>query len=190
MIRDLLWACVICGEEEALRVDNRIETCSACGAKYRRTRGAHIAIEVQGRGVETRTAAEWSSQLPPVTPTGKAECLVRAAESDLTVRGYGEYLGRVEKFGNFHFGEIELSESSLKFTAREGDHNFEWPLEDITAVQPSSTALQVKVRKRRVVSIKFVNSSSRLWEERLQVALRKHYSGREVIDFQPRISLR
>jgi len=145
---------------------------------------------VQGRGVETRTAAEWSSQLPPVTPTGKAECLVRSAESDLLVHGYGEYLGRVEKFGNFHFGEIELSESALRFTAREGDHNFEWLLGDITAVQPSSTALQIKARKLPVVSVKFVNSSSRLWEERLQVALRRHYSGREVIEFQPRISVR
>lgn len=190
MIRDLLWACVICGEEEALRVDNRVETCSACGAQYRRTKGAHIAIAVQGRGVETRTAAEWSSQLPPVSPSGKAECLVRAAESELSVRGYGEYLGRVEKFGNFHFGDIELSDTALKFTAREGDHSFEWPLRDITAVQPSSTALQIKASGRPVVSIKFVNSSSRLWEERLHVALRKHYSGREVIDFQPRISVR
>ena len=67
---------------------------------------------------------------------------------------------------------------------------FEWPLSEITAVQPSSTALQVKARRQPVVSIKFSSSSSRLWEERLQVALRQHYSTRDIIEFQPRICLR
>lgn len=173
-----------------MRAVNRIETCRHCGAQYRRTRGALIAIEVQGRGVETRTAAEWSLQLPAVSPTGKAECLVRVALSDMPIRAYGEYLGRVEKFGSFQFGEVELNDTSLKFTAREGDGSFEWLLGEITAVQPSSTALQVKARKLPVVSIKFVTSSSRLWEERLQAALRKYYSGRDIIDFQPHICLR
>jgi hypothetical protein len=190
VIRDLLWGCVICGEMESLHMVDRIEMCAKCGAKYRRAHGAEIAVEVQGRGVETRSAAEWTSQLPPVTPTGTAECLVRIAESDTPVRGYGEYLGRVEKFGNFRFGQLTISETSLQFEPRDDDDGFEWPLSDITAVQPSSTALQVKARKRPVVSIKFANSSSRLWEERLQLALRHHYSNRDIIEFQPRICLR
>lgn len=190
MIRDLLWGCVICGAEESLRMVDRIETCSACDARYRRGRGAEIEVEVQGRGVEARSATEWSGLLPPVAATGEAECLVRIAKSDMPVSGYGEYLGRVERFGEFHFGQLTLDEQALRFRAREGSDSFEFPLGEITAIQPSSTALQIKARKRPVVSIRFVNSSSRLWEERLQVALRKHYSGRDIIDFQPRISFR
>ena len=190
MIRDLLWGCVICGEMESLHMVDRIEMCAKCGAKYRRTHGAEIAVEVQGRGVETRSAAEWTSQLPPVTRTGSAECLVRIAESDTPVSGYGEYLGRVERFGNFHFGQLILTETSLQFVPRDEGEGFEWPLGEITAVQPSSTALQLKARKRPVVSVKFASSSSRLWEERLQVALRHHYSTQDIIEFQPRICLR
>jgi hypothetical protein len=188
MIRDLLWGCVICGAFESLRMVDRIETCENCGAKYRRAHGAQIAVEVQGRGIETRTASEWSAHLPPVTPTGSAECLIRVAESDIPVGGYGEYLGRVERFGDFKFGQLELTEDSLIFKGREGEESFEWPLSEITAVQPSSTSLQIKARRRPVASFKFVNSSSRLWEERIQIALRQHYSGRKIIEFQPRIS--
>jgi hypothetical protein len=190
VIRDLLWGCVVCGAMESIREIDRVETCNQCGAKYRRSRGAQIAVEVADKGIETRSAAEWTAQLPAVTPTGKAECLARFAESDIRVSGYGVYLGRVERFGDFRFGHIELTEQALVFTARDGEGSFEWPLGDLTAVQPSSTALQVKAKGRPVVAFKFVDSSSRMWEERLQLALRQHYSTREVIEFQPRICLR
>ena len=190
MIRDLLWGCVVCGALESLREVDRIETCERCGATYQRAQGAQIAVEVDGRGIETRSAAEWSAQLPPVTPTGTAECLARTAESNLEVSGYGEYLGRVERFGNFKFGQVELTREALIFRARDGEGSFEWPLADLTAVQPSSTSLQIKAKRRPVVSFKFVYSSSRLWEERIQLALRQYYSTREIIEFQPRICLR
>ena len=190
MIRDLLWGCVVCGKMESIREVDRTETCENCGAKYRRARGAQISVEVEGKGIETRTAAEWTGQLPAVTPTGSAECLVRVAESDLPVSGYAEYLGRVERFGDFKFGHVELTESALLFKARDGEGSFEWPLSELTAVQPSSTSLQIKARRRPVASFKFVDSSSRLWEERIQLALRQHYSTREITEFQPRICLR
>lgn len=190
MIRDLLWGCVVCGAMESIREVDRRETCVKCGARYRRSEGAQISVEVDGQGIETRSAAEWSLQLPAVTPTGTAECLVRVAESDIRVGGYGEYLGRVERFGNFKFGQVELTERVLAFHARDGEGSFEYPLADLTAVQPSSTSLQIKARGQPVASFKFVNSSSRLWEERIQLALRQHYSHREIIEFQPRISLR
>ena len=191
MIRDLLWGCVICGTMESLRMVDRIETCNKCGAKYRRSRGAQIAIEVEGKGIETRSAAEWTRQLPAVTPTGSAECLLRAAEADMPVSAYDEYLGRVERFGDFQFGELTLTESNLAFQARDTEKaSFQWPLGELTAIQPSSTALQIKARRRPVISVRFVNSSSRLWEERLQMALRQHYSDRHIMEFQPRICLR
>jgi hypothetical protein len=190
VIHDLLWGCVICQELESLRLLDRVETCMKCGAKYRRAHGAQISVEVRGRGLETRTAAEWTAQLPAVTATGTAEVLVRSAQSDMVVRAYGEYLGRIEKFGEFHFGELTLTEQSLKFDSRDPQGSFEFPLGELTGVQPSSTALQIKARGQPVVAIRFVNSSSRLWEERLQVALRKYYRGRDIIDFQPRICLR
>jgi hypothetical protein len=190
VIRDLLWGCVVCGAPESLRMVDRIETCEKCGAQYRRSHGAQIAVAVEGKGIETRSAAEWSRHLPPVTPVGSAECLLRTAESDMPVSAYGKYLGRVERFGNFHFGQLVLTDSALSFQAREGGGSFDWPLGELTSIQPSSTALQIKSRGRPVVSIKFVNSSPRLWEMRLQMALRQYYSGRHIMEFQPRICVR
>ena len=190
MIKDLLWGCVVCGTVESLRMVDRIETCQKCGARYRRASGAQISVQVEGKGIETRSAAEWSRHLPPVTPTGTAECLLRAAETYKPVRAYGEYLGRVERFGNFHFGELVLTEATLSFDGREGKGSFAWPLGELTAIQPSSTALQIKARRHPVVSIKFVNSSPRLWEERLQMALRQHHSTRHIMEFQPHICIR
>src|SRR5688572_4608262 len=111
-----------------------------CGAKYRRAEGAQISVTAQGRGIETRTAAEWTSQLPPVTPNGSAECLLRRAESYMPVRAYGEYVGRIEKFGEFQFGDLVLDEQFICFNAREREGSFEWPLGELTGVQPSSTA--------------------------------------------------
>lgn len=57
VIRDLLWGCVVCGKMESIREVDRTETCENCGAKYRRARGAQISVEVEGKGIETRTAA-------------------------------------------------------------------------------------------------------------------------------------
>jgi hypothetical protein len=169
---------------------DRIEQCTKCGAKYRRAHGASITVEVAGRGIETRSAAEWTSQLPAVSPTGTAECLLRTAVADLKIRAYGAYLGRIERFGDFQFGQLTVTDTALRFDARDADGSFEWPLGELTGVQPSSTSLQIKARKRPLVSVKFVNGSSRLWEERLQNALRQHHKGCDIIEFQPRVSLR
>jgi hypothetical protein len=190
LIRDLLWGCVVCGEVEALRLLDRVETCMRCGARYRRAHGAQIRVEVEGRGVETRSAAEWTSQLPPVTATGSAECLLRAATAYVPVYARQEYLGRIEHFGEYRPGELVLTEQVLKFQPRDQQRAVEWALSELTAVQPSSAALQIKARRQPVVAIRFVNSSPRLWDERLQLALRKHYSGRDITEFQPRICLR
>lgn len=161
-----------------------------CGARYRRTQGAQISVEVKGRGVETRSAAEWTSQLPAVTATGNAECLLRTAKAYVPVYARREYLGRIESFGEYRPGELVLTEQVLTFQPRDQQDATEWPLGELTAVQPSSAVLQVKARRRPVVAIRFINSSPRLWDERLQLALRKHYSGRDITEFQPRICLR
>src|SRR5690606_37852924 len=50
VIRDLLWGCVVCRATESLRLTDRIEQCEKCGAQYRRTNGAQIAVSVAGQG--------------------------------------------------------------------------------------------------------------------------------------------
>lgn len=187
MIKDLLWACVVCRSEESLRQDDKVERCEQCGATYWRARGAEITIESRGHR-ETRRAGEWSALLPPVTPVGSATCSLSIAHSDEPIRSYGEYFGRFEKFGEAHIGTLSVDEDTLHFAYDR--HEMNWPLLELSAIQLSSSTLQVKAKRQPVMTIRFAQSSPRLWEERLQAAVRKAYESAglgEVVEFQPRI---
>lgn len=203
-IRDLLWACPLCRTQDALRPGGRDEVCASCGARLRRARGAEIEVTpVGGRPIQ-RHAAEWAAELPPVRlpdeeqgSPGDAEyrrspAVARFVVRLEPVRAGGRYLGRVERFGPPVDGTLVLTARALTFTPVGGEPHV-WPLEAIAAVQPSSGALQVRVRKGPVVLFRFGEASVRLWEETIQAALRRHYhvTGRgEIVEFQPRVSLR
>jgi hypothetical protein len=204
-IRDLLWACPLCGAEESLRPTDGGEACRACGATFRRGRGAEIeAVPPDGGVPIVRHAAEWVRRLPPVRLPGEGEdggeevlyrrapVEARVAISDTPVRRGRLYLGRVERFGPPWPGTLELTSHALVF-APEGGTPCRWPFEDIGAVQPSSGVLQIKPRREPVVTFRFTEGSVRLWQELIEAALRRFYrrTGRgEIIEFQPRITAR
>jgi hypothetical protein len=85
-----------------------------------------------------------------------------------------------------------LTGRSLTFAPTEGQPQ-QWPLDAVAAVQPSSSALQIRMRGGPVVLFRFPEASVRLWDETIQEALRRLYrsTGRgEILEFQPRISVR
>ena len=91
----------------------------------------------------------------------------------------------------FRDGLIALDEDGLSF--RGADLTLQWPLDQITAVQPTSSALQIKARAQPVAAIRFLEGSVRLWEDRLQTAIRDLWrrAGRgEITEFQPCIRTR
>lgn len=198
-IRDLLWACPICGELRGLRAEREGERCERCGTVYRRDGRATI-VATQGDRVTVREAAEWVDLLPDASSL--AACGADGTTADgveanfavgtTPIRHGGEYLGRVEQFGAVQQGTLSLDGARLLFRARSGEETA-WPLERITAVQASSRTLQIKARDERVVSFRFPDDSLRFWEERIQQTLRRFYrrSGRgEIREFQPRIVVR
>ena len=190
VIRDRLWACVICGQEAGIRAQGRVEQCVACNAVYKRGRGAAIAVSQDGRAAVVRNPAEWVRELPAPSSSGEALAYVKTARTDKSLWYRGRFFGRIEKFSTIVRGRLSLSEQRLTFVADGEAGGFDWALEELTAVQPSSSALQVKARGHPVVSIKFPDSSPRLWEERLQRAVRGCYTrlGRgDILEFQPRI---
>ena len=74
-----------------------------------------------------------------------------------------------------------------------GPVRFNWSLLDLTAIQLSSSTLQLKARRYPVVTIRFAVSSPKLWEERLQAAVRAAHARAghgDIIEFQPRIVTR
>jgi hypothetical protein len=117
---------------------------------------------------------------------------VRVAVEDKPIYSFGSYMGRYERMGPPKLGVLELAGERLRFVADEGN-GFDWGLLDLSAIQMSSSTLQLKARRQPVATIRFVRSSARLWEERLQAAVREAYARAglgDVVEFQPRICTR
>jgi hypothetical protein len=89
-------------------------------------------------------------------------------------------------------GRLTLEGDRIRFIADEGI-GFDWGLLELSAIQMSSSTLQLKAKRQPVMTIRFERSSAKLWEERLQAAVREAYRRAglgNVVEFQPRISTR
>ena len=198
---DLLWACPECGEDRGLTDDRPGYRCRACGTRYRRDRGASIRAE-RPDGTETvRPPAEWVDMLPtPETIVNEQVgdgYLIRSAKVEVTrVTGFDTvhdadgFLNRIELWGDPSRGRLELRKDRVVLT-EEGEEPEEWPLETLTAVQASSSTLQLNRRGEELVSFRFLDDSIHLWEELVHAVLRAFYrrTGRgTIVEFQPRIA--
>jgi 1-acyl-sn-glycerol-3-phosphate acyltransferase len=190
VIRDVVWACIICGQENAVSEAGK---CRACGAQYRRGRGANILVARAADGEAAEyTPVEITRMLPDPGSTGTAHCTIRDSAGDHSYYAHNRFLGRIEKLGPARAGTLTLNQTTLAFEAETGA-SLAIPLLEITALQPSSHALQIKTTGRPVFSIKFTDSSPKLWEERLQNAISDAYRRAglgDVVEFQPRICTR
>lgn len=151
-----------------------------------------------------RGAAEWLERLPwpdldgegrelpgGVAPPWEQAVQVRVAGEETILRQAGAYLGRVEVFGPKQSGRLRLEAGRLGFTGARG--SWQWPLHEVTAVQPASSSIQLKATGRPVVSLRFPIGSVRLWEQRIKYGVRLAWreAGRgEITEFQPRIRAR
>lgn len=222
MIKDLLWACPVCQSFDALRLVEGREACVRCKSIFTRGRGSKIGIDIRGTG-ETieRSPGELVSALPAVAlprisgegkgGSGEAaeplssslpsrsggsisasRVVARIATGEEAVYRRGKLMGMIERLGPPVSGRLELAADSLLFRSDEGEERH-WPTDCITAIQASSSSLQIKVVGEYPVSFKFPETSPRRWELMLEEALRHHYRrlGRgEIVEFQPRITVR
>ncbi|HUG00605.1 MAG TPA: hypothetical protein VML95_01945 [Longimicrobiales bacterium] len=203
-IGDLLWACPFCGAVGAIQAAGRGRSvCSACGSAYRRGRGSLLIAHRPGAEPEVRPASEWLQALPTLAAALGAgnqdgrvlrEDMVEAtvAGPDEAVRRGGEVLGFRETAGESLTGALRLEGATVTLEEDSGARRA-WALEDLTAIQSSSRVVQIKPRGRPVVTFRFRTGSPRLWEELLQLAMRRLYRtlGRgEIREFQPRIVVR
>ncbi len=199
-LTDLFWACPVCGARDAVQ-DGREEKgsarCTRCGSQFRRVSGANIELERPDGTRETASAAHWLDRLPPMEallserPIREARATLRVANAERTIQEHGRYLNRIEIFGDGDEGTLRLLPDGVAFHGTRGD--VVWSFDDLTAIQPSSHTLQLKARGRPVASLRFDDDSVRLWEELLMLAVREFYrrEGKgEVVEFQPRISIR
>lgn len=197
-ISDLLWACPLCGLEAGLRSADGRATCAGCGAVFRRVDGARIAARRADGGEEVRSASAWFDALPdlvvrdPLAPIAPQRAVVRVGIAGGALHFRRRFIGRAERFGPRMPGRIALHPDGLVFEPDRGDP-IRWPLVHITAVQPTSSALQIKARGMPVASIRFLETSVRFWEYQLHERIRARFraEGRgEIVEFQPRICTR
>lgn len=200
-VKDLLWACPVCHRIESISADGR---CSACGARFARSSGARIRA-ITRDGVEEQAPKEWLALLPwpdldgegrslpaGLQPPFRQPVLARLATGDEPLRRSDDCLGFVEQFGPVREGDFELTDSSVSFQPAEGN-GWSWSLTDITAISPSSSAIQLKVRGQPVAWLKFPAGSLRLWEQRLLYCVRHAYTRAgqgDITEFQPQIRTR
>ena len=197
-IHHLLYACVECGRQGGIKPRDKEEVCDRCGTRYSRVDGALIRCEPPNGKPEVRHPSEWLDLLEANWPieqrrTERQDRVIsRIAERSRPHYHGGVYLGQIEVFGPPVAGLLTLSGAALTFVADEGTSST-WPLAQLTAVQPSSTSLQLKVRKGAILSFKFPDASPLLWEERIRAALQAIYraAGKgEIAEYQPRIICR
>lgn len=194
-ICDLLYACLECGRVAAIKTRDQDEACEHCGTRYQRVEGARIRVQRPDGTSEVKHPAEWLDLLELTWPieSGRPDLrervLFRQARTDKPLWHRGIYLGRIEEFGPTQPGWLTLTRDELRFQPDQGESQV-WLLNDLTAVQPSSTSLQLKVRRGAVLSLRFPQASPLLWEERVRQAVQALYTqaGRgEIREFQPRI---
>ncbi len=216
-IRDLLWACPLCGAVGGLRADGKVERCARCGTWFRRGARSTIEAVAPDGTVDRRPATEWAAHLPaeppPAEPDGQAaaaepsgaetggagerlrrrdRALVRFALGDEPIRRGRAFLGFMERLGPRRPGLLTLTDDRLLLRLDDGEEHH-WPLEQLAALQASSATIQVRPRGEPVVSFSFPETSVRLWEESIAAALRRKWRslGRgEIAEFQPRIVVR
>lgn len=212
-IRDLLWACPICGREGGLSPARRnAEHCQGCATRFSRDRGAAITARTPDRPPLTLSPAEWVDRLPEL---GVDERIRRAETTRSTILSEpavlrmlvgeepvyfrGRYLNQIERLGPARSGVLQLYPDRITFRpAQPGEGTEEagtisWPFGEITAVQPSSSTLQLNSRSLPLASFKVPGGSIRFWEMLLCAALARYYRANglgEIIEFQPRIATR
>jgi len=195
-MRDLLWACPVCRTFSSIRDGGRNgEVCNACGARFRRGRGASIRLTTADGATRVASPADLEDMLPAFSEmptdngrTGPVQAIARVVRATRPISFRGEYLGRAETFGPRTPATVTLDDRNLALGIPESP--MVWPLETITAVQPSSSAVQVNSTIHPLVSIKFVDQSVRLWEATLHDRIARRYAdtGRgTIIQFHPHI---
>lgn len=204
-LRDLLYRCPQCGLDPLPGVGDVAE-CPGCGARYERgSSRTRVRVGLPGQepfeveaGRLTAEIERHGGPLPEGEPSGgepvlrHARVRLQEAGPERPVRWGGRLLGFVERFGDPREGTLSVTAETLSFVDDAG-RNEGWALEELTALQASSSRVQVRTPGGRLLQFRFLEESPRRWESLLRhlVAEAWRRGGRgEVVEFQPRITAR
>lgn len=189
--------------------DARLLEVSADGTQ-REVSAASLAAAMKARGGPGSVPAAGQ-------PYQEARVRFRRATTEDPIRHQGRLLGFTERLGRFRDGVLRLNATHLRIvpdpsrigrapssvrgptpgsrrvSGGMGPAELVWALEDLQAIQASSSSVQFSPADGGVVLLRFVNESPRRWEDLLRSALRARWKvlGRgSIVEFQPRIRVR
>lgn len=206
-LKDLIYLCPFCGADPtaaagpSVRCPNCGRTFEAGGPRARiRVEGGHggepseLTVATLLRGIEARGGALAGSRQPDGSLFRRARVRVRVAHEERAVRFRDRLLGYYERFGPGRAGTLSLEGGTIEFRPSAGAGGpMRWAIEDLRALQTSSSAVQISPGAGGVVLFRFVDESPRRWDDLLRGALRERWRelGRgEILEFQPRIRAR
>jgi hypothetical protein len=203
-LSDFLYRCPSCGTSPTVPEGNGAR-CPRCGCSYTPGQGGGLILERSPEGSRrTVPAATLAREMaarggPGPIPQGQtsfSETRVRfrRAIGEDAIRHGGTLLGYAERFDAPAEGLLRLDPLNLRIlpAARNGngDGELTWALEDIQAIQASSSSIQFSAGVGGVVLLRFLDESPRRWDDLLRAALQARWDalGRgSIMEFQPRI---
>ena len=200
-IEHLLYRCPRCGSDTTTR--GKGVRCEACGTTFEQGDLAVITVRSADGTVEETSAR---AAIDAIERFGGASPATHHASRELSyetpvavakvqryeaVRWRGRLLGFWERFPEERPARLGLGDGGLTLTAIEQGSRV-WPWAEISALQVSSGAIQLDIRRDGLYQVQFLVDSPKRWKELLEGGLRRFYAqrGQTVIEFQPRIVTR
>jgi hypothetical protein len=201
-LSDFLYRCPSCGAAPTVS-EGVSARCSRCRRSYTPGRGGGLIMERSPDGSQRAVhAADLAREIVvrggpgsiPEEGTSFLETRVRfrRAIREDAIRHEGKLLGYAERFDTPREGILRLDAVHLRILPADtdGHGDLTWALEDIQAIQASSSSIQFSPAAGGVVLLRFLDESPRRWDDLLRTALQARWYalGRgPIAEFQPRI---
>ena len=196
---DLLYRCPVCGRDPTEVKSDQV-FCPDCGSSFEaapptgetriRVRHPRGTLDIQA-GVLTRRIQRFGGAETRASRDGilraRARVRLRLITGEAPFRFRDRLMGFIERIGPPMRGELHLDGDILDF---QGDEARQWHLDDIAALQTTSSSVQLSFVDDSVVIFRLEDESVRRWEDLLRKALSQHWweQGRgEIREFQPRL---
>ena len=201
-LSDFLYRCPSCGAAPTV-AEGMAARCPRCSRSYTQGQGGGLILEcspdgsrraVHAAALAREMIAQGGPEPIPGEGTSSRETRVRFRRviGEDPIRHEGRLLGYAERFDASEEGVLHLDPLYLRILPadRNGDGEVTWALEDIQAIQASSSSIQVSASAGGVVLLRFLEDSPRRWDDLLRAALQARWDalGRgPIVEFQPRI---
>jgi hypothetical protein len=198
-IEHLLYRCPQCGHDPTITT-SKGAWCESCETSFEQGDNSVVIVHsADGKIKEyaVNTLMDAIEKMVRTSPrnsnhnsekTYEAHVTVSRGNNHQAVRWKGRVVGFFEYITDRQTAILKLKKTDLTVAWDEQNH-LTWPLGNLMAIQISSKAIQINIKREGLYQIEFISDSPRRWENLLQYALCRFYKiqGENIVEFQPRI---